>query len=285
MPPPSLAASTVTSLPVPPVTPEQEPPRPSRPRAGRLASRVLPPVVGVVLVVVAWQLLAAHNRYLLPRPAATFDQLLRHPGLFASNGRTTLAEALIGLGIGFGAAVVLAVAMSQLRVIERAVMPLAVVLNVTPVVAVAPAMVVAFGFGRTPKVVVTALIVFFPALINALAGLRSADPQVLDVLRTLHASRGETLRRVLLPSAVPHLFVAARVCLPLSVIGAVVAEFVAPGSSAGLGNLVNRASADSQLSVVYAGILALAVLGVALAAVLAVVERRLLAWDPRRSAP
>ncbi|MCU4183733.1 ABC transporter permease [Acidiferrimicrobium sp. IK] len=245
----------------------------------RGAAVVLPALVALVVVGVVWQLLATHNRYLLPRPAATWSQLAHHPGLFASDARTTLVEALLGLGIGFVAAVVLAVLMSQVRVVQRAVMPLAVVLNVTPVVAVAPAMVVAFGFGRTPKVIVTSIIVFFPALINALTGLRSSDPRVLDVMATLHASRRETLWRVQLPSALPNLFAAARVCLPLSVIGAVVAEFVAPGSSAGLGTLITQASSNNQLDRVYAAIICLAAMGVALTLVIAALERWLLAWS------
>jgi NitT/TauT family transport system permease protein len=250
-------------------------------RAGlrRVAGLVLPAVVALVVVGVAWQLLAGHNRYILPRPASTWSQLLHHPGLYATNARATLVEALLGLAIGFGIAVVLAVLMAQLRVVNRAIMPLAIVLNVTPVVAVAPAMVVAFGFGRTPKVIVTAIIVFFPALINALTGLRASDPKVLDVMRTLHASRWETLWRVQLPSALPNLFAAARVCFPLAVVGAVVAEFVAPGSSAGLGTLITQASRESQLDRVYAAIICLAAMGVVLTLIIAALERWLLAWS------
>ena len=245
----------------------------------RAARTLLPPGVALGALLLAWQLLAAHDRYLLPRPGATWSQLASHPGTFAASARTTLAEALLGLAIGYGIAVVAGVAMVQVRAVERAVMPLAVILNVTPVVAVAPAMVVAFGFGRTPKVVVTSIIVLFPALVNALTGLRAADPEVLEVLRTLHASRWETLRHVQLPSALPNLFAAARVCLPLSVVGAVVAEFVAPGSNRGLGTLITQASANSRLDLVYAAILCLAAIGVALTALVALLERWLLAWD------
>jgi NitT/TauT family transport system permease protein len=245
----------------------------------RVAGSVVPAVVAVVVVVVAWQLLAVHDRYLLPRPAATWSQLLHHGGTYLSSARTTLAEALIGLVIGFVAAVLLAVAMEQARPLARAVMPLAVLLNVTPVVAVTPALVVAFGFGRTPKVIVTAIIVFFPALINALTGLRAADGEVLEVLRTLHASRLETLWRVQLPSALPNLFAAARVCFPLSLVGAVVAEFVSSGSSRGLGTLITLASSDYQLDRVYAAVICLAGMGLLLTALVALVERWLLGWS------
>jgi NitT/TauT family transport system permease protein len=242
----------------------------------------LPALVAFAVLLGAWKLIAEHDHYLLPQPGATAAQLWNHPGLYLHDARATLLEALIGLAIGFGLAFLLAVVMSQVTLVERAVLPLAVVLNVTPVIAVAPALVVAFGFGPTPKIIVTAVIVFFPALVNSLIGLRSADPAVLDVLRSLHASRGEALWHVRLPSALPYLFAAARVCLPLSVVGAVVAEFVAPGSTAGLGTLISQASASSQLAEVYAAIICLAVLGVALTGMVVVAERRALAWQPAR---
>lgn len=247
-------------------------------------SRWLPALVAFAILVVIWKLLADHDHYLLPQPGATVSQLWDSPALYLRNARSTLVEALIGLGVGFGLAFLLSVLMSQVALVERAVLPLAVVLNVTPVVAVAPALVVAFGFGRTPKVIVTAVIVFFPALINSLVGLRSADPEVLDVLRSLDAARWEMLTHVRLPSALPYLFAAARVCFPLSVVGAVVAEFVAPGSSAGLGTLITQASANSQLPRVYAALICLAVMGMVLTVLITIVERRVLAWQPSRRA-
>jgi NitT/TauT family transport system permease protein len=245
-------------------------------------SRWFPAVVAFAALILAWKLLANHDHYLLPQPGATLSQLWDDPGLYLHNAWATLGEALIGLGFGFGAAFLLSVLMSQIAIVERALLPLAVALNVTPVVAVAPALVVAFGFGPTPKIIVTAVIVFFPALINSLVGLRSADPEVLDVLRSLDAARWEVLWHVRLPSALPFLFAAARVCLPLSVVGAVVAEFVTPGSSAGLGTLITQAYNDSQLSRIYAAVICLAVMGVALTLIITVLERWVLAWEPSR---
>jgi NitT/TauT family transport system permease protein len=238
--------------------------------------RLAPPLTAVVVVIAAWQVIAVHDPYLLPRPLATLAELADHPGLYLQTARSTLGEAAAGLAVGAGIAVVLAVAMAQARAVERAVMPLAVVLNVTPVVAVAPALVVAFGFGITPKLLVTALIVFFPMLVTTLAGLRSADPALLDVLKTLHASRWESLMQVQVPSALPSVFTGLRVAMPLAVVGAVVAEFVAPGSSAGLGTLIATASSYDHLQQVYAALLCLAVIGVAVTSVLALLERRLL---------
>jgi NitT/TauT family transport system permease protein len=168
--------------------------------------------------------------------------------------------------------------MSFVKVVERALLPLAVVLNVTPVIAIAPALVVAFGFGETPKYIITAIVVFFPFLINSLTGMRSVDPQALDVLKTLHASRWEIMRKLSLPSSLPFLFAAARICLPLSLIGAVVAEFVAAGTANGLGTLIVTAASLGDLKTIYASVFILSVMGVALFLLVVLVQKRVLTW-------
>ena len=242
----------------------------------------LPAAVALALLATAWQLaataLAARGEtYLLPLPADVLTELVGSPGRYLSDAWTTLSTALLGVAAGGLLAVVLAVVLSEVPLLARAVVPLAVVLNTTPVVALAPALVVAFGFGRTPKVVVTAVVVFFPVLVTVLSGLRAAPPDALAVLRSLRASRLEVLRRLRLPAALPALFTALRVVLPLSVVGAVVAEFVAAGSSAGLGTLITTSAANYQLAPVYAAIIVLAVMGVLLLGAVVAVERRVLA--------
>jgi NitT/TauT family transport system permease protein len=251
----------------------------------RTLARVAPLLGALVVLVAAWHLEADHDHYLLPHPTAVLRQLTHEPGTYLRGAATTLREALSGLVIAFVAGVALAVAMSQVRVVERALLPLAVLANVTPVVAVAPPLVVAFGFGATPKIVVTSLICFFPVLVNANAGLRSADPALIEVLETLLASRFEILRRVRLPSSLPYLFTAGRICLPLSVVGAVVAELVTQGSTSGLGTVIGLAASDSQLDRVYAAIVCLGIIGVLLTGLVALAERYLLTWyrpQPRR---
>lgn len=244
----------------------------------RLSLRWIPPLVALVVVIAAWQLVAVGHRYVLPRPWSVVQQLVHYPGSYLHSGRVTLVEALVGLLIGFTSAVVLALAMSRVPVVGRAVLPLAVLLNVTPVVAIAPGLVVAFGFGITPKVIVTAVICFFPALVTTTVGLRSAEPAVIEVMRSLDASDTEILLRVRLPGSLPYLFAAARVCLPLSVIGAVVAEFVTPGSTDGLGTVIFLAAPNSQLDRVYAAVVCLGLLGVVLTTAVSLLERRVLSW-------
>jgi NitT/TauT family transport system permease protein len=238
----------------------------------------LPLVVMLALLAGLWQWGAARMPYLLPPLGAVCDTLTRDPGYYLRNAGITLEESVVGLAMSFVAAFLLAVVISEAPLMRRAVMPIAVVLNVTPLVAIAPALVVAFGFGSAPKLIITALICFFPIMINTSVGLRSVPQPVLQVYRTMDASRLETLVYLRVPNALPYLFAALRIVGPLSIIGAVVAELSASGSSGGLGTVISNASSMNQLAVVYAAIGVLAVMGSALMLVITVAERRALHW-------
>lgn len=240
--------------------------------------------LAVLLVVLAllWQYGAHRLPYLLPPLPEVWSALKDDPGYFLENSWITLREALLGLLIGFVAAFLLAILVSEVPLARRAVMPVAVVLNVTPLVAIAPALVVAFGFGPAPKLILTALICFFPILINASVGLRSVPEPVLQVFRSVHASRWEVLRHLRIPGSLPYVFAALQIVFPLSVIGAVVAELSAAGSSAGLGTTIQVASSMNRLPTVWAAIFVLALMGSLLLLLVTVVERRVLRWHASR---
>ncbi len=238
----------------------------------------IPPLVCFGVIVLAWQLYAVHNAYVIPTVPQIVDQFRTQPGLYWHDMLITLQEAVVGASCGMAAAFLLAVLMSRNRVLERSLMPLAVVLNVTPIVAIAPGLVVAFGFGFTPKYIIAGVIVFFPFLVNALVGLRSPDPEVHDVFITLYASRWEVLWHLELPSCLPYLFAAARICLPLSLIGAVVAEFSAAGETTGLGSLIQTSANQADLKAVYASVVVLALLGIGMTSSIVMLQRRLLSW-------
>ena len=264
--------------------------RPAVPRRTRrslpLHPRVwLPTTVLVVILGVAWSVIADAHPYILPRLSEVGWTLVDEPLLFLANTWSTLQIALTGVAFGAGSAFLLALLMSEISMVRRALMPLAVVLNVTPVIAITPALVVAFGFGMTPKVVVTAIITFFPVLINVTTGLRSIPTPILHVFETLHASRTEVLFRLRIPSSLPYTLAALRVVFPLSVVGAVVAEFVAAGSSGGLGTMIRNSAATARLDHVYAAIACLAAMGVLLLVLVTVVERRLLFWHESQQTP
>lgn len=238
----------------------------------------LPILVMLAVVGLLWTWGAASMPYLLAPLGEIASTLTGNPLYYLENAWITLQEALIGMLIGFVVAVVLAILMSEVAVIRRAVMPIAVVLNVTPLIAIAPALVVAFGFGPEPKLIVTALMVFFPILINVSSGLRSVHPAVLQFYSVIKASRLEMLWHVRIPTSLPYMFAALKIVFPLSVIGAVVAEMSAPGAAEGLGTVISLASSNAKLAVVYASILVLALMGSLLLGVVTVVERYALRW-------
>jgi len=247
--------------------------------ARAMASAWAPPVATFVIVAVLWQLLALANPYVLPTLDAVGASIVNDPGMYWTNFLVTGKEILIGASSGIVAGFVLAIVMAEMPVIERAMMPLMVTIMVTPVVAIAPALVVAFGFGMAPKYIVTGLVVFFPMLVNSLAGLKDVDQRTHDVMKTLHASRWEIFRDLRFPGSMPFFFAGLRIALPLSVVGASVAEFAAAGQQAGLGSLLTIAAAQANLPVTWACIALLCATGVMLVAILAVVRRRVLWWS------
>jgi NitT/TauT family transport system permease protein len=238
----------------------------------------LPLVVMLAVLGVAWQWAARRWPYLLPPLPKVSSALAGNFTYFLRNASITLGEALGGLAIGFAAAFALAVLISEAPVARRAVLPIAVVLNVTPLVAIAPVLVTALGFGAASKLVITALICFFPILINTATGLRSVPPQVLQVYRTVRASRLELLVHLRVPSALPFIFAALRIVLPLSVIGAVVAEMNAAGGAGGLGTVIVVDSGQNQFAFVYAAIFMLALMGAVLLLIVTLAGRMALRW-------
>ncbi|SJN21405.1 Hydroxymethylpyrimidine ABC transporter, transmembrane component [Microbacterium esteraromaticum] len=239
----------------------------------------VPTAIVFAAVALLWELVALTNPYILPSLGAVVVTLLEDPAMYWQNFFITLQEVAVGAGaaivLGYGIAVV----MSEFEIVERALMPLIVLVMVTPVIAIAPALVVAFGFGMLPKYIITGIVVFFPVLVNSLAGLRSVDPRARDVFRTLHASRWEIFRDLRFPGSMPYFFAGLRISLPLAVVGAAVAEFVAAGTAAGLGSLVTTSAAQANLEVTWASIFMLCLMGVLLISVLAIVRKRVLWWS------
>jgi NitT/TauT family transport system permease protein len=187
-----------------------------------------------------------------------------------------LEASLLGFAGGSLVAIGLAIVMSQSRLLERTILPAAILVKVTPIVAVAPLLTIWFGFGLGPKVFIAGLIVFFPIMVNALIGFRSVNPNALALLQSLSASRWEVFYRLRLPSSLPYLFAAFRFSIPLSVIGAVVAEWFS--GDRGLGSVIFIANNNLRMDVAFAGIFTLAVIGVGLFLITAAIERRVLFW-------
>ena len=240
---------------------------------------VLPPAIALSLAAVVWEAwtrLAHVPTYIFPAPSAVAARLAGDPGYFAAHGAVTVVEAGGGFLLGSAIAVALGVAMSYSKTAERTLLPIALLVKVTPVVAVAPLFVIWFGFGSGPKVLIAALITFFPVMVNTLIGLRSVSPGALDFLRSLDASDLEILMKLRAPSALPYLFAAFRIAVPLSVIGAVVGEWFT--GDRGLGSVIIVAHNNIDMPTLFAAVVTLAIIGVTLTAVLAYAERKVLFW-------
>jgi putative hydroxymethylpyrimidine transport system permease protein len=236
----------------------------------------------LALFVLAWQGVASLESVddlTLASPLETFDALRDDWSLLWDNALVTLVEVLLGLAVATIAGVSFAVAMHLFRPLRDAAYPLLVASQAIPVVVLAPIFVLAFDYGIGPKLAIVALICFFPITVNLLDGLRSVEPELLKLMRSLGASRLRTLRSVELPSALPFLFSGLKVAATVSVIGAVFGEWA--GADEGLGRLVLLGNNQLQTPRVYAGVVLLTLMAVALFALVALGERVACPWNRR----
>lgn len=233
-------------------------------------------IVGITLQV--WTTAFNVPGYLVPAPTAILARFASDWPMFLRESAVTIAEAAAGFLVGTSLAFAIAAAMVWSRVLERTLFPLAILVKLTPIVAVAPLFTLWFGFGSAPKVAIAALITFFPMLVNAFVGLRSADPQEVAFLETLGASGGEIFRHLRVQSALPYLFSGARISLNLALIGAVIGEWT--GADRGLGRVILVSNANLDLATLFAAVLLLAAIGIAANAIVSSTERRVLHWHP-----
>lgn len=258
----------------------------SRPSARQIATTVgswLLPLGVLAILIAAWEIgvrLDDTPRWFLPRPSQVGAELIDSRSLLWGHTRTTLSEMVLGLGLAFVTGVALAMLIASSRLAERALYPLVVASQAVPIIALAPILIVWFGYGLTPKVVVVVLTCFFPITVAMVGGLRAADRDALDLLRSLGASRWQTLRIVRLPASLPALFSGLRIAAAWSVIGAIVGEWV--GASSGLGYLMTRSASQFQTPRLFAAVVIAAALGIALFALVALLERICLPWKRAR---
>ena len=249
--------------------------------------RWLPPIAIVAVLLGLWQLAANLDvianalhiePFLVPSPSDIAQSLWTDRSLLVDNGWVTLQEVLAGFALSVAAGVAFAVVLHLSPTLRRAFYPLLVASQTVPIVVVAPILVVWLGFGIGPKLAIIALICFFPITVNTLDGLRSVDPDLVKMMRTLDASRWQTLRRVEVPTALPYFFSGAKIAVAVAVIGAVFGEWA--GSSSGLGHLIQQASAQLQTARTFAAVVVLSALAILLFGLLAVLERRIAWWGP-----
>lgn len=213
---------------------------------------------------------------LLPAPSAVLAFLASDPGLFLKHAGSSLLSILGGFTLGGIGGLALGVAMANSHLVRNATYPWLVASQMIPIPAVAPILVLWMGFTIWPKILVVALICFFPVAVNTIDGLRRVDRETLDLLRTFRASRAQQLRMVSLPAALPSVFSGLRVAMALAVIAAVFGEWV--GTRAGLGMLMLVYNNQTQTAGLFATVTVLAVLGIVLFLAVGWVEQRVMPW-------
>jgi len=247
----------------------------------RLLNTVLPVVLLVVLGL-CWEASVHFFKipvYMLPGPWKILKVMWQRMDLLAFHALVTLIE----IGLGFLAALVLGLTLAILihssRILERAFLPLIISSQTVPVFAIAPLLILWFGYGIGSKVVMTAIIVFFPIVINTVEGLKAADPDTLALLKILEATPWQVFFKVRVPQALPFVFSGVKIGVAVSVIGAVIGEWV--GARQGLGYLMIHANAQLQVELVFAAIFWLSLMGIGLYGIVMVLERVLVPWRGR----
>ncbi|MCC6147810.1 MAG: ABC transporter permease [Anaerolineaceae bacterium] len=246
----------------------------------RPAYSILPTILILVVLFAGWEgfvHLRAIPPYLLPAPTRILRTLFANPALYGRASLLTLGEALTGLLLGVITGTGAALLLSIWPRFERAVMTIAILVKSTPMVAIAPLLTIWLGFGVLPKIIITALLTFFPVLVNVISGLQHADPALVDLFHSWHAGRWEIFRFVRLPSTLPYLFAALKISAPLSLIAAVVAEWT--GASGGLGHIMWLAYSNLNLPFLFGSVFILGLAGVASYVLLTWAERRLVFWQ------
>ncbi len=245
----------------------------------RRAGVVLPVVASLAVFVLAWQLVVfvtGFQSFILPGPYTVAERFLRAwtDGTMWPHTQTTLVEVLLGFAIGSTIAIVIGIGLARSRLAERLLSPYLVAAQATPVLALAPLIVLWFGNELPSKLVICTLIVFFPVAVATMVGIRSVDPRLLEMARSFRATSWQTITRVEVPAALPAILGGLRVGITLAVIGAIVGEWA--GGESGLGVLINIARGSLfDIPLMFATLLTLALLGVSLYLVMVLVERRL----------
>lgn len=239
------------------------------------------PITTTIMIFVIWELgifIFSVPEYIAPAPSSVFATLFEERSLLLKNFLPTLFESLAGFLVGNLIAILLAISFVHNKMFEKAFFPIAVFVNTIPILAVAPILVLIFGNGITAKVIIAALICFFPTLVNMVRGLESVNSQMIELGRILSATKGEFFWKIRLQSSLPFLFSALKIASTTCVIGAIVGEWV--GADIGLGSLIIEATFNFRSPLLYATVIVSSGLAVILFASVTIIERMVVKWKP-----
>lgn len=237
------------------------------------------PVVFVVAVLLVWWLVTAMKwvkPFIIPSPGDTWAAFANNAAYLAQHTWVTTYETLVGFVIAVIVGLFVAVIMVYSRGLEQTLYPVILFAQVIPKIAIAPLFIVWLGFGMEPKILVAVLMAFFPVVISGLAGLRSVDPEILQLTSTMGAGRWRTFTKVRLPAALPELLSGLKVAATLAVTGAVVGEFV--GANEGLGYVILQANGNLDTAMLFAALIIMSLMGVLLFAIIQIAEKFLIPW-------
>lgn len=234
-------------------------------------------LIGILLVWEAFVRIGEIPIFLLPAPSDIWDSLVRNAGALTRHFWITLGATLAGFGLSVVIGIPLAVLIVSARLFERVLYPMLVASQAIPKVALAPILLVTLGYGIMPRIIVAFLIAFFPVVVNTVAGLSSVDRETLKLMRSMGASKLDVFTKVRFPHAVPSIIAGLRVAIALAVVGAVVGEFV--GSRSGLGYYMLVATGNFDTPLVFACVVVLTVMGIALFYSLGLLEIALARWN------
>ena len=235
--------------------------------------------VGIFLV---WEIACAGfdiPQFVLPRPSVVAASAVQWAGPIWHHASHTLFTTVLGFAFAVAGGVLLGIAVGSSRLIYTGLYPVLIGFNSIPKVAIVPVLVVWFGIGTVPAVITAFLISFFPIAVNVATGLATLEPELEDVLRSLGARKTDILIKVGLPRSMPYFFASLKVAITLAFVGSVISETVA--SNEGIGYLMLQASSRFEIPLVFAGLMVIAVMGVAMYIVFALIERRFTRWATR----
>jgi NitT/TauT family transport system permease protein len=240
---------------------------------------VLLPVVGLILALALWwiaTIVFSIDSYLLPNPGQVVTAFLDQPGYLLQHTWTSLVETVEGFVLSIIVGVPVALLIVRSVVVERLLYPLLLALNSIPKIAIAPLLVVWFGFGQWPKVLLVLLVCFFPIVISTASGMKSTPAELVELLRSLNASKTQEFFKLRLQYALPQIFTGLKVAISLAVIGSVIAEFV--GATSGLGYVITSSGASADTALAFAAMTLLSILAIVLFYGLVLLEHLLLPW-------
>jgi NitT/TauT family transport system permease protein len=240
------------------------------------------PWLFVAALLMLWELACVAfsiPQFVLPRPTVVAASLVDRFQPIVENSLTTLWRTILGFAIAVALGVLLGVAIGSSRLVYRGLYPVLVGFNSIPKVAVVPVLVIWFGIGTIPAVLTAFLVSFFPIAVNVATGLATIEPEMLDVMRSLGATKSKILRKVGLPRSMPYFFASLKIAITLAFVGTIISETVA--ANAGIGYLMMAATANFDTPLVFAGLIVISVMGIAMYALFAVIEQRMTFWAKR----